>query len=66
MLILLHESEKEHSNRMYSEHFEQYTFKSDVAEAVINTYYYYNDAKVVSKIKRLVWTHKKLFDIHNV
>eukprot|EP00985_Skeletonema_marinoi_P017714 scaffold9779_cov79-Skeletonema_marinoi.AAC.1 len=46
--------------QMYSEHFEQDTFKSDVAEAVINTYY--NDAKVVSTTKRLVWTHTKLFD----
>eukprot|EP00985_Skeletonema_marinoi_P024227 scaffold16730_cov120-Skeletonema_marinoi.AAC.1 len=43
--------------QMYNEHFEQETFKSDVAKAVINTYY--NDAEVVSTTKRLVWIHKR-------
>ena len=47
--------------QMYNEHFEQETFKSDVAKAVINTYY--NDAEVVSKTKRLVWIHKRLFNV---
>ena len=46
--------------QMYNEHFEQETFKSDVAKAVINTYY--NDVEVVSKTKRLVWIHKSLFN----
>jgi hypothetical protein len=43
--------------QMYNEHFEQETFKSDVAKAVINTYY--NDAEVVSTTKR----HKRLFNV---
>jgi len=47
--------------QMYNEHFEQETFKSDVAKAVINTYY--NDAEVVSTTKRLVWIHKRLFNV---
>ena len=47
--------------QMYNEHFEQETFKSDVAKAVISTYY--NDAEVVSTTKRLVWIHKRLFNV---
>ena len=43
--------------QMYNEHFEQETFKSDVAKAVINTYY--NDAEAVSTTKR----HKRLFNV---
>jgi len=46
--------------QMFSEYFEQGTFQSDVAEAVINTYY--NDAAVVPTSNRLVYVHKHLFN----
>jgi hypothetical protein len=46
--------------QMFSEHFVQDTFKSDFAEAVINTYY--KDAEVVPTSNRLVYTHNKLFN----
>lgn len=39
--------------QMYNEHFEQETFKSDVA----------CNAEVVSTTKRLVWIHKRLFNV---
>eukprot|EP00984_Skeletonema_dohrnii_P018639 scaffold8740_cov172-Skeletonema_dohrnii-CCMP3373.AAC.1 len=52
--------------QMYNEHFEQETFKSDVAKAVINTYY--NDAEVVSTTKRLVCIQRgySMSMIHNI
>ena len=38
---------------VFGEHFEQETFKSDVA----------CNAEVVSTTKRLVWIHKRLFNV---